>query len=274
MNRIHIPNSNIFKNINTARKAYIIGMLLADGCINFKRNAVMLSLSGEDGYLVQRIADILFKTKYIVKSDKQSLKNPNHKDRYKFYLVDKNICNSLKNLGFCQNKTVSNNFTIETIPLKFRRDFIRGFFDGDGSVYITNNSLNVHFVGLESILIEIKKELEKIGISSNIYKCSSTDVVKELRFGDIKSIKKYYDFIYNTCSLFLSRKKLKFETSFVKLNNKLNKQKTSQYKGVCFVTSKNKWKASIWKNNKNIHIGYFKSEKEAALARENYKNYE
>lgn len=249
-------------------------MLLADGCVNFKKNAVMLSLSGEDGYLVQLIADVVFKTKYIVKSDNQSLKNPNHKDRYKFYLVDKNICDDLKNLGFCQNKTISNNFTIKNIPSKFRSDFIRGFFDGDGSVYITNKSLNVHFVGLESILIEIKNELEKIGISSNIYRCFSTDVVKELRFGDIKSIKKYYDFIYTKCPLFLSRKKLKFETSFDKLKNTLNKQKTSQYKGVCFVKSKNEWKASKWKNNKNIHIGYFKSEKEAALAYKNYKSYE
>lgn len=272
MNRVHITNTNYFDKIDTFEKAYIIGILLADGCVNFKKNAVMLSLSGDDGYLVQMIADVLFKTKYPVKSDNQSLKNKNHRDRFKFYLVDKHICNQLSALGFCQNKTINNNFTIKNIPENFRAAFIRGFFDGDGSIYITKKqSVNVHFVGLESILVEIKKELQTLGIRSSIYSCHSTNIVKELRFGDIKSIKKYYDFIYNDNSLFLQRKKKKFENGFKLLNHILIKKTTSTHKGVCFIKSKNKWRAGKWSNNKYKHIGYFLTEIGAAEA---YKNYE
>ena len=40
----------------------------------------------------------------------------------------------------------------------------------------------------------------------------------------------------------------------------------SKYKGVWFSKDKNKWVAELRKNNKKIHIGYFKNEKEAAKA--------
>lgn len=41
---------------------------------------------------------------------------------------------------------------------------------------------------------------------------------------------------------------------------------TSKYKGVGFSKSCGKWRASITLNNKDIHIGYFTSEKPAAIA--------
>lgn len=39
--------------------------------------------------------------------------------------------------------------------------------------------------------------------------------------------------------------------------------KTSKYTGVCWVKSKNKWKAAIYLNNEWIHIGHFFTEIEA-----------
>jgi hypothetical protein len=44
------------------------------------------------------------------------------------------------------------------------------------------------------------------------------------------------------------------------------KNPTSKYRGVCWDKESNKYKAKIFHNNKNIHLGYFTCEKEAALA--------
>lgn len=53
--------------------------------------------------------------------------------------------------------------------------------------------------------------------------------------------------------------------------NSYNKSKqkgewTSIYKGVSYRPDRSKWVAKLWKDNKSIHLGYFKTEEEAAKA--------
>ena len=50
------------------------------------------------------------------------------------------------------------------------------------------------------------------------------------------------------------------------MNSRLNKNSSSQYKGVSWDKSTNKWLAQIRINNKQIHLGRFKSETDAAIA--------
>ena len=88
--------------------------------------------------------------------------------------------------------------------------FLRGFFDGDGSVFLTKyNSLNVHFVGLLNIIEYIREYLKSIGIRSGLYPCFSTDAVWELRFGNVHNVHKIYELMYKNAKLYLPRKKKK-----------------------------------------------------------------
>lgn len=48
-------------------------------------------------------------------------------------------------------------------------------------------------------------------------------------------------------------------------NRRNKKNSTSSYKGVSWSSQKNKWKAQIKLNGKVKHLGYFSSEKEAAI---------
>ena len=49
--------------------------------------------------------------------------------------------------------------------------------------------------------------------------------------------------------------------------NKISaKNSSSQYKGVCFVKSRNKWLSSICINKRNYNLGNFKNEEDAARA--------
>jgi hypothetical protein len=45
-----------------------------------------------------------------------------------------------------------------------------------------------------------------------------------------------------------------------------NKNSRSKYLGVCLFTQTNRWQARVQKDGKYYHVGYFKSEDEAALA--------
>ncbi len=59
---------------------------------------------------------------------------------------------------------------------------------------------------------------------------------------------------------------LRFSTQSQNLMNQRKTRGTSQYKGVFWFARTRKWRASIKKDHKNYHIGYFKDEIEAAKA--------
>ncbi len=49
-------------------------------------------------------------------------------------------------------------------------------------------------------------------------------------------------------------------------NQSIQKNKASKWKGVVWFNRDSLWKAQIKKNKKNYHLGYFKSEDDAAIA--------
>ena len=60
---------------------------------------------------------------------------------------------------------------------------------------------------------------------------------------------------------------LRILTQSQNMFNRRGKRNTSsRYKGISWCKDRGKWRASIWINKKNIYIGYFTCEKEAAMA--------
>ena len=134
------------------------------------------------------------------------------------------MSDDLSKLGFSNNKTKKCNFNFSSIPSNLFPHFLRGFFDGDGSIFITKyNSVNVHFIGLPNIIEYIHSYLKNNDISSAIYPCYSSYIVNELRIGNIHEIVKFYDLIYNDAILLLDRKRKKFEMGFDILRNEIEK---------------------------------------------------
>ena len=63
----------------------------------------------------------------------------------------------------------------------------------------------------------------------------------------------------------------RWTTSIIQNRNKrISKNNTSGYKGVCYPKGNNKYLAQIYVNNKNIHLGYFQTAVEGAVAYNNY----
>ena len=100
--------------------------------------------------------------------------------------------------------------TCEQVPENLLRHFIRGFFDGDGSVY-KHDIPCISFTGTYNMLHGIKQEMQKItNTQANIYPYKDKDVF-DYKIGGMKQMKKIYNQKHLYLSIFLGRKKNKFE---------------------------------------------------------------
>lgn len=151
-------NSNIFETIDTPSKAYWLGFLYADGCIIKETNTLRLNLSTID-------EEHLIKFKNFIGAINTEIKRNDKIDNNKIYeisyfsLSDEKIVDDLINKGCVPNKTYNLSFPSEEIlPNNLIFHFIRGYFDGDGSIYIDSNRnrLYINFTGTADMLNSIK----------------------------------------------------------------------------------------------------------------------
>ena len=148
------------------QEAYILGFLYADGFITGERNGnyymVGSTVSLKDE---QIIVDI---SKHFDNS-KIKLKNQNCQtgsfNAISLQICDVKLVKKLINLGLKPQKTYENeSFIFDNIPDNLKHHFIRGYFDGDGTVGIYKNKCGFGIVScnkklLESILDFIKEEI-------------------------------------------------------------------------------------------------------------------
>lgn len=123
-------NENYFEVIDTERKAYWLGLIMADGCVRNadSRYCLSISLKNEDGYLIENF-----------KNDLESEANV-YVDSYKRHSIkvwSKKLFNDLHRHGVFPNKT--GNETFPNINDNLKHHFVRGFFDGDGTIHRRNN---------------------------------------------------------------------------------------------------------------------------------------
>lgn len=140
--RTYYINENFFEDINTPGKAYILGYLAADGCVYKRENHVgMLSVTckSNDVELLQ-IINREMESEYIISNSykKNILKNGELALYSSLQINSDKICNDLAKYNIVPKKT----WIYSPIDLKNDKlnwHFIRGYFDGDGSVYKTPN---------------------------------------------------------------------------------------------------------------------------------------
>lgn len=124
-------NEYYFDNVNTERKAYWLGIIASDGSIT-KTNYFALSMTDRD-VIEQLKTDINYTGEVYtprVTSNKSTI--------YRINFSSKIFCDSLRALGIKENKSlVLNDFP--KINTNLIKHFIRGYFDGDGSINVSTN---------------------------------------------------------------------------------------------------------------------------------------
>lgn len=204
------PGVNIWKNGFNSLNVYVIGLIASDGCLSFdkhsKRDNVNITLNDKE--LIEEL-------KMILTPDKKIYKNNNS---FSINYKNDDAIEILKESNITYNKSLSYKFPTN-IPEKYLKDFIRGYFDGDGSVYknyTTNHGktycyINVSFTsGSLSFLESLQKHFQEHTIQSRIVKDNRKETFY-LKIYDKQSVINFKRYIYwNDKLMFLNRKFKKF----------------------------------------------------------------
>jgi len=192
-------NENIFNVIDNEEKAYWLGFIYADGYVSYDRNTFELSLSLKDIEHLKRFADFMGYSDNVKTDDY----------RCRFYVSNKHLKARLIELGVIPRKSLTLTFpTSEQVPNNLIHHFIRGYFDGDGTIITKETScvkLRISLLGTESFL---KSVLYAVDIEKKVYKTKSKVMYFALA---VKNSTKFCEYIYKDCTITLLRKKYLYE---------------------------------------------------------------
>jgi len=209
----HTPKYNeSFLDIWTPELAYFTGVVLADGCVS--------PPDGSLGYYV-RISmcdlDIIEKLKKNADSQGNIRKDKNGnniKDRFTIDFRGKKICDFFIDLGIGYNKTHTVKFP-NMIPIRYMSHFIRGIFDGDGSICININKHGyprAKICGTKNVIESISHYAR---IPNNIYKKHQDGTTYDIQYSGDKAIE-FLNYIYkdSNINIRMNRKYNKYLESF------------------------------------------------------------
>ena len=211
-------NNTFFRNW-TSDMSYVLGFVAADGClIKNKRGAHFLEITSTDKDIMYKIREVFSSNLAI--SEYQP-RNAKWKKRYRLQIGSKQIYFDLESLGIFprKNKTLK----LPVVPDEYFGDFVRGYFDGDGCVSICplrkNGKIRKPIItvlftsGSRDMLVSLKNKLQALHVvkGGSLY---YHDVYR-LQFS-IRDSFSLFTYMYNTkSSLYLKRKKIKFEEYFL-----------------------------------------------------------
>lgn len=212
----HFHNDKIFKE-ESSNKYYILGLICSDGNLyngKNKRHKISISLHSKDRNLLVDINKLICNTEIVY--DRKST------NMSELVIYDENIYNIIKSFNINENKSL--NLEFPNIPEKYLKDFIRGYFDGDGSLSISKDEksnykkLTIQFLGTSPFLEELTRIIDR-KFNFGIKNVNNTKTkIKSLRYFT-KQARVILEWLYDTESLKLERKYLKFKDYMNEFND-------------------------------------------------------
>lgn len=213
MKKKYHVNDKFFNVIDSEEKAYILGFICADGHVD--HNSIRFEIASKD-------IDILYKIRKALNSNhpiKEIIKeNPYTKsDRKELRLMKLGIngvylTKPLLDMGLGGNKTYTlNSSIIKHIPKYLIRDFLRGYFDGDGNVffgkkYSSGVKHNINICGNADFLLGT---FQKYFPSPNkLYKDLYSKQCYVWKLSSKENVFNFLHYLYQNSSIFLNRKYL------------------------------------------------------------------
>ena len=227
-------NIQFFKEWS-AEMTYVLGLIYTDGNLHIRKDKSgyelgILSFGQKDKELVEKFLNLMDCDAIIRFKERQEFANTTSGELYYFSIGNKDIANDLINLGITPNKSLDMKFP--EIPEKYFRHFVRGLFDGDGSVYLDRNTLRVKLLsGSLDFIKSLNIRMANNGFA--LRKIDTSHLLKESKprayficYSSKSSVKQFYEFIYNNTTevIYYTRKKWIFDNNQDKLNYmKLNR---------------------------------------------------
>ena len=206
-------DESYFETIDSANKAYIIGFLSADGCNFPNKGTVSMSLEECDKEILEKIRTETNNERpleFIDYSNKHDF-GYTYKNQYRLLMFSRKICDDLNNVGVIPNKSLRLEFS-KSIPEEFIPDYIRGVFDGDGSMGVRSletytGTISLSITSTYSFCNTLQIILNNLHIESRISDASNNNgITAALYIYKKESMKKFLDWIYKDAELYLKRK--------------------------------------------------------------------
>jgi hypothetical protein len=156
-----------FKNIVDPYTAYFLGFLWADGHFNRKSKQITLEIKKDDADEIMDVVDLIGeakkKTRQRMKSGKvfgnlQTCFSFSIKKSYDFFIE-----NDFHNKSIQEPSTI-----LSKIPPDLKHYFWRGFFDGDGNLYIKHKYEFSFWGNYHYLWTELKNILDSLSIKYNV----------------------------------------------------------------------------------------------------------
>lgn len=190
-------NEEFFSEINTEEKAYFLGLIVADG--NIYNNTLKLELHNNDEHVLKSLSDTI-----------------EHKG-----LVKRRKTRATSYVTITSNKLVSDLQRYSCVPKKskiieypyyldisLRKHFIRGYFDGDGSIFQANAGYwSVGFTSSSKEFTLLLCEDFKNLTGDKIGRYETANGVFQICSRKSDTIMKAYVIMYENANIYLTRKK-------------------------------------------------------------------
>ena len=199
---------DFFDCIDTEEKAYMLGLLLADGCVRDRneseggniQHCICLELHRDDSYLLDRFLKLVNCKNKLTK----------HRNCFVLRFHSDHMAKTLSNFGIVPRKTGHERINwINNIPEHLQRHVLRGLIDGDGWVGTTiKQGKCIPNIGLTSSLECVKEVSEILSDKLNITKVSPVKHIGcyVITYDGKDSCVKIAEYLYKDSSIYMTRK--------------------------------------------------------------------
>lgn len=209
----YIIRSNYFDVIDNEVQAYILGFLLADGFVGDPAyNNIVVSVAEKDIALLQRISDELVITGISPRQSEDGC--------YVLNFSDEHMATTLRDFyGFTNNKSIDLQSIFANIPECFKKDVLRGYFDGDGGVYTRaskssfkkeDGTVSIYEYKYKGISICctpcVAREIQLFLNMGTIVQTQNSKVVVYYNITKQQDIQTFFELIYQNATIYLERK--------------------------------------------------------------------
>nr|DAI57052.1 MAG TPA: endonuclease [Caudoviricetes sp.] len=149
-----------FLNIDSSEKAYWLGFIAADGCVSERENCgsvLSFNLNYRDKEHLSKFLEAI-KSSAVIKEHKGSGFGENTTIAH-LEINSTAMVKDLKKYGIVPKKSLILKPPIEFINKKYYLPYIKGYFDGDGTIYKSSNNFIIGFCGTAEMLNWIKEQL-------------------------------------------------------------------------------------------------------------------
>lgn len=184
---------------------YLLGLLYTDGNLDKTKNIITLSLT--DKTIITSLYPYFSANKR--KIYEYQPKNINAHKAYTIINKSDKAISKLINMGFSPCNSLTKTFP--QIPNEYFGSFLRGIFDGDGCVYISNTikgkkyySISITCASYEFVL-SLKEKLEDLKFNPTLVidsrRKDNINKTYYLKLNKQKEVKNFMNYIYKDCNI-------------------------------------------------------------------------